>query len=291
MYLENSITNSLHSESSQLPFSVFFYHTNSSWHWHEFLELIYCLKGAYQIWVNDSCIPCIPGDFVIIDAKEPHATKAMELDSEIMVIQVEPNTFSLTYTDSMLSMYHHYFDNIPSNFQRKIQISESDTLYHLFGDLKNEFFQKEVAFELSIKADIEKIYVYLLRNYQIRQPKILGTQLKDLIRLQPVLDFIEMNYHKTIRQKDMAQLVFLSVASFCRLFKKVMGKTFSEYINALRIREAKRLLLVTNEKIINISISVGYDNVTYFNKVFRRKCGLSPGSYRKNADLSNKGGI
>ena len=83
--------------------------------------------------------------------------------------------------------------------------------------------------------------------------------------------------------KEMAQLIFLSGASFCRLFKRVMGKTFSEYINALRIREAKRLLLVTNEKIINISTTVGYDNVTYFNKVFLRECGLSPGSYRKNA--------
>ena len=220
MYLENSITNSLHSEDSQLPFSVFFYHTNSSWHWHEFLELIYCLKGVYQIWVNDSCIPCMPGDFVIIDAREPHATKAMEPDSEIMVIQVESNTFSLTFTESMISRYHHYFDRSPSNFQRKIQITENDVLYHLFGDLKNEFVQKEVAFELSMKADIEKIYVYLLRNCQIRQPKIFGTQLKDLIRLQPVLDFIEMNYRKTIRQKEMAQLIFLSGASFCRLFKR-----------------------------------------------------------------------
>ncbi|BFL48266.1 helix-turn-helix domain-containing protein [Lactonifactor longoviformis] len=283
MYLENSITNSLHSEDSQLPFSVFFYHTNSSWHWHEFLELIYCLKGVYQIWVNDSCIPCMPGDFVIIDAREPHATKAMEQDSEIMVIQVESNTFSLTFTESMMSRYHHYFDSRPSNFQRKIQITENDVLYHLFGDLKNEFFQKEVAFELSMKADIEKIYVYLLRNCQIRQPKIFGTQLKDLIRLQPVLDFIEVNYRKTIRQKEMAQLIFLSDASFCRLFKRVMGKTFSEYINALRIKEVKRLLLVTNEKIINISTTVGYDNVTYFNKVFLRECGLSPGAYRKNA--------
>ena len=67
-----------------------------------------------------------------------------------------------------------------------------------------------------------------------------------------------------------------------RLFKRETGKTLHEYINEKRVREAEKLLLSTNESIINVSERVGFNNVTYFNRIFKSIHKKSPVAYRKD---------
>ena len=65
-------------------------------------------------------------------------------------------------------------------------------------------------------------------------------------------------------------------------FKQYTGKNFVNYLKELRIEEAKRLLATTDEKVVEISQMVGYDNEKHFMKIFKSICGVSPSEYRKN---------
>ena len=65
-----------------------------------------------------------------------------------------------------------------------------------------------------------------------------------------------------------------------RLFKKETGMCIGDYINLRRLEIAKELLASTDDKIISISSSVGFNNVTYFNRLFKKQTGLTPLQYR-----------
>ena len=73
---------------------------------------------------------------------------------------------------------------------------------------------------------------------------------------------------------------------FCRYFKKLVGKTPTEYINDVRIEKAKELLAESDDKIIDIAIACGYDNIGYFIKRFKEQKHMSPSQYRKQIKKS-----
>jgi len=66
-----------------------------------------------------------------------------------------------------------------------------------------------------------------------------------------------------------------------RLFKKETGQTFKEYINKKRIQIAQNMLLNTNYTVTEIAVQTGYNNVTYFNRIFKKIKGVTPTAYRK----------
>ena len=73
----------------------------------------------------------------------------------------------------------------------------------------------------------------------------------------------------------MADLVYLTESNFCKFFKKATGKTYSDYLNELRINEACRLLVQSDKSIIQISFDCGFETLSYFNRVFLNKKGVT----------------
>lgn len=100
------------------------------------------------------------------------------------------------------------------------------------------------------------------------------------IILEPALDFIQKNFEKEISIDDMASLCNISSSYFSKLFNKITGDTFSNYINHVRIERACELLLGTDTPITIIALDLGFEDNSYFNKVFKRLTGLTPSAYR-----------
>ena len=71
-----------------------------------------------------------------------------------------------------------------------------------------------------------------------------------------------------------------STSHFMRFFKSAMGTSFTSYLSSYRLSMAARLLMLTNDSILDIALSCGYENLSYFNRLFRRKFGVTPGQYR-----------
>ena len=101
-----------------------------------------------------------------------------------------------------------------------------------------------------------------------------------------VLEVIGRDYQKELSLKDISKDLFINPVYLGQLIKKETNSTFAELLNKQRIKAAQQLLLSTNDSIEDICYTVGYSNVGYFYKVFRKLCGKSPKAYRKQIEVT-----
>lgn len=110
------------------------------------------------------------------------------------------------------------------------------------------------------------------------EPDDNGTQQK--IRMAE--EYIRANYNTDLNMAVVSNYISMNYSLFSYEFKQHTGKNFVNYLKELRIEEAKKLLAMTDEKVIDISQQVGYENEKHFMKIFKSICGVSPSEYRKN---------
>ena len=114
------------------------------------------------------------------------------------------------------------------------------------------------------------------KNSEINNPE-LNENFKQMLL------YIDQNYYEDLLLKDLASKYFINLSYCCELFKKVTGKTYSQYITDLRIRKACHLLRSTGLSLAEICEKVGYNDYFYFNKVFKKCMNCTPSKYRKSS--------
>jgi AraC-like DNA-binding protein len=101
-----------------------------------------------------------------------------------------------------------------------------------------------------------------------------------------VKEFIEANYSEHLSLTTAARVAHASSFYFCKLFKRVTGLNFTDYVARVRIEKAKNLLLNPNLRISEIAFEVGFQSLTHFNRVFKRMVGQSPSQYRSQLPMA-----
>ncbi len=101
-----------------------------------------------------------------------------------------------------------------------------------------------------------------------------------------VKQYIGEHFHEDINRDDIASFVFITPNYLSKLFRRETGLTLREYINACRIKEAKRLLTTTEQSISEIALDTGFENMSYFSTVFKKACGIGPLAWR-NGEQNN----
>lgn len=104
---------------------------------------------------------------------------------------------------------------------------------------------------------------------------------KDTDRINRVYQFLMQNFKQEISLDEVAAIAHLAPTAFCRFFKQRTGKTFSNFLNELRVKHAGELLNNPELTITQISYECGYNNPTNFNKFFKEITKLTPTAYRK----------
>lgn len=104
----------------------------------------------------------------------------------------------------------------------------------------------------------------------------------DAPKIQRILDYLDQHYRERITLTQLAEHINMHPTSFCRYFKKEMNSTPFCYIHQLRIREAQVLLWETTMPIIDIAIQVGFDNISFFTRTFKKLTGLTPYQFRRS---------
>jgi AraC-like DNA-binding protein len=101
-------------------------------------------------------------------------------------------------------------------------------------------------------------------------------------RLEKVFDFVRNNYDKGMSLKEVAEIVNMPEVSFSRFFKKRTGRTFIDSLNDIRLGHATRMLISTTQTVAEISYKCGFNNLSYFNRIFKRKNNCTPSEFREN---------
>jgi AraC-type DNA-binding domain-containing proteins len=104
-------------------------------------------------------------------------------------------------------------------------------------------------------------------------------------RILKALRYIRKNIDKTLNINQLSSLCFLTDDHFIRLFKKEMKCTPMQYINQKKIERAQMMLIIDNLTIKEIAYNLSFDNISYFNKLFKNITGLTPGEYKKGLHI------
>lgn len=128
-------------------------------------------------------------------------------------------------------------------------------------------------------ADCIDSYIRLLSAHI--QPPGIGGNRQPHWAVTALQNYIQMNFNQNLSLREAARLYFVNDKYIGRLFKQQTGNTFHEYLNNVRLEKAAAYLLDTRISVITVALNSGFQNVTYFNHLFRRKYGTSPSGYRR----------
>lgn len=267
---------------SKWPFTAYVYeNTISLPHWHTYIELLYLLDGETEIQIGAKQYFGRPGDFYIINSNEVHHTLSCEPGKNFrhLVIQFDPgliypgasSMYEVKYILPFLTSSTNSYICIDGDSLKEIK----DILNHIL----EEYEGRKPGYELEIKGCILRIFAWLVRNSYV---DLLDEKpIEHLIEMKELLYYIEKHYQDSISLEMAAGMVSMSPSHFCRLFRKITGKTYVSYLNFIRLREAEKQLILTNDTVAEIAANVGFANVTYFNRIFKREYGLTPIALRK----------
>ena len=101
-------------------------------------------------------------------------------------------------------------------------------------------------------------------------------------RIQTIYEYVGANYREQIALDKVSKEVNMTVPAFCRYLKKWTGKTFTQFVNEFRVAHACQLLADEHRSIAEVSFESGFNNLSHFNKQFRKISGTTPREFRKN---------
>ena len=241
-------------------------------HWHEHIEMLYALNGTCCFFCDGRPFEVKGGDLVVVNSAQIHSFNLTE-EVDYISILIYPEFFRDVAFDGVMLKNH---------------ISGDPYILSCMEDIQREMENEETGSDMMQKSHMYRLMAYLSRNYTstiISEREYEARQTK-LARLNTVIEHISKNYSDSITTRDLAAMCFLSEEHFCRFFKGAMGKSVTEYVNGYRVEKATVLLKNTADNISEIAREVGFDDLNYFSRVFKRVMGISPGKYR----LSKKAG-
>ncbi|MBL8994751.1 MAG: helix-turn-helix transcriptional regulator, partial [Spirochaetia bacterium] len=107
--------------------------------------------------------------------------------------------------------------------------------------------------------------------------------------LGPLLSFVQEHFRESWSLDELARRFFFHPTYLSRVFRKNTGYTLPEYVNELRLREAGKLLKSTGKSILDVSLACGFDQLSWFNRSFKKAFGQSPGAFRKKPEGMGNG--
>ena len=259
-------------------------------HYHELIEFLYCTKGSAQALLGNKEYFFSEGDLIMINSNEAHTIYALADNLDYIVVQFEPELLYSTEKSVLETGYILPF--ILSNYDHPRVVTkkelEKTPVASLVKNILKEVTEKEYGYELSVRADICNLFLWITRYWKKNDmlPAMYQLEQNAVNILKQAFDFVKENYSNNITTYDAADYVKLSYSYFSRLFKLNMGIGFTDYLNSVRISEAERLLVKTEKSMTDIAMDVGFSTSSYFILKFRQKNNISPLAYRKM--FSNK---
>jgi len=256
-------------------------------HWHDEAEIIYVKKGRLQVTVDFESYYCKEGSIVIVTPGRIHSIEQAgswkcEYENIIFNLDILKSRIPDSATADYISPVSHGKYPIPT------LVDKSYPQYSAVAgaiDAADEICKTwPVGYELAIKSQLFNLFFTLISSgIGTARPK----HTPELDRMRTVVKHIENNYANKITIEDIARVAGVSESHFMKMFKNTMGVSFIEYLNDYRLTMAARLLLSSSDSITTIAADCGFENLSYFNRLFMRKFSVTPRQYRKGSSSAS----
>ncbi|GLX66945.1 hypothetical protein MU1_12890 [Paenibacillus glycanilyticus] len=267
---------------------------NSDSHAHDYFQICYVLKGTCLHHAHGKRVSLVKGDLFSIPPMYGHMLEALP-DQEAQVVHIDflPSLLDrhmagLLAMDSFVDFaFIQPFVQFQDNLLPKLNLSYEGQLAteQLIAGMMGEFLRQDSGFPLMIKSDLQKLLVIAGREFlqysQHDGERQLVSQHRE--HFEQALRYIDTCYRDPVRLQDAASKAAMSPSYFSTIFKLMKGMTFVDYLNEIRLNEAVRMLKEHPDwSVERISAEAGFNHLTHFYRMFKRKTGVTPAQYRNN---------
>lgn len=249
-------------------------------HWQDSVEIIYIKKGTGFILVDFETYKANAGDIFFILPEHLHGLRQVVGHQ----MEYENIIFDLSFLENSS------FDLCSQKYWKPLQQKKvtfpvyihkghelHDTIQHYLDTSDYLCDKKPPGYELVVKANLMLIFSQL---FQMKAPDLTYKD-KNMQKLKMVLAYVEENYTQKLTVSDIASECGYSESHFMRWFKEMTGTAFGSYLIEYRLEKAASLLKNTKSSILEIAEQSGFDNISNFNRLFKKRFEMTPNQFRK----------
>ncbi len=266
------------------------YMSKIRWQWHDEIEIFIVKEGQADLLTDNQKIRLFPGDGIVINQGVMHALQPASTDTGCSVYSIAFHpSFLFGFGDTVLST-KYLLPLIASPNMRTLELRKHDPAQTEILALSDSIIacnaEKKYGYEMILKSYLCRIWVMILEN--ITPPPISKHKetmvSMDEARVKEAIIYIEKHFHEQITLEQLADCIHISKSECCRCFKRTLQLTPFEYLMKYRILRAIGLIhgnAPDADSISTLALSVGFNNASYFNKVFKQVMGCTPSEYKR----------
>lgn len=259
-------------------------------HRHDYFQIYYITRGQLKHRIHDKEYEMIKGDLFVLPPYVPHSVENYDhVSCEVIELEFKPEFINQSFAgDVDIQSFVDFMYIEPamvqeSKLRQRLSLAgkmEGDA-ESILNDILYEFNGKKPGFELMAKALMLKLLAMVGREAAPechRSDTLVDKHRESVLR---VVKYLEEHYAEKIYLEDAVKVSLLSHTAFCNVFRNVTQKSFTRYLNELRVSKAKEYLKKTDIKMIDICSKTGFDNVTHFNRTFKQLTSMTPKAYKQ----------
>jgi AraC-like DNA-binding protein len=260
-------------------------HFESVWHYHPELELHYIIEGEGIQFIGDNINNFSGGDMIFLGQNLPHTWRCKEdyfrstsdLHVDAIVLHFLPSCFGYDFLNiPEASSINYFFEAAKKGFI--IKGASKSVISQLLHQTLNSKGVDKLIFFLTIIKELIQAEKYSISDFSNNYPK----NDSEMAMFDKIYSYTLENYRQEITLKQIAGLANMSVTSFCRSFKLITKKTFTDFLIEIRISNACRLLIDDNFNIDTIAYKTGFNNLSNFYRQFKKIKKSTPLQYKKD---------
>lgn len=259
-------------------------HGDTDLHNHDFMEMVYVTQGRAIHTLNSKETLICEGDYFIIDYGAYHKyTKISDCDYEIINVLFKPEFIdkSLIGCKSFRDLINNYtikfsYTALQHDPTDIIYKDDNGLIYLLIQKLQDEYFNKGAGYLELMRCFLIEVIISTMRKIKKTDS---APAYNDCTKF--IVDYIDNNFEKQFTLGGLGDKLNYSLPYLSRKFKEDTGLSFVRYLQKKRIEQSCRLLLNTDKKINEIAELVGYNDVKFFNRIFKEYLKTTPREFKK----------
>lgn len=264
-------------------FPIAFYHVDAGhpryempFHWHKEYEIVRVKKGTFRLVLSGMEIPVHPGESILIPGGALHGGTPDACIYECLVFDIDILFLHSDICRQYLKKIKHQEITV-----HPLINSSSPSLCHAIDHAFTAMGGQEPGYELIAVGSLLNLFGLIFSGLHYTE-NVSGQEIpmRHADQLKSVFEYIENHYSSEITLKHLSQISGMSPKYFCRYFQAFAHKTPMDYINYYRIERACSLLCTTDSPVTSVAYDCGFNDCSYFIKLFKRYKHITPKQYQ-----------
>lgn len=257
-----------------------------NWHWHEEFEIGFITEGSVLLGCGNRQYQMKCGEVFFINSNTLHSMRNGNHFGKAVFKSIAFHRSMISESENSVFYTKYLYPILRSNnFRESVITKENDHHKNMLDKLEriwNLMDSESTNYEIQVRNELSDVFCILNQlqkdlkeTYSIFPANYLQEE-----RVQVLLDYIHTYYADKITIEKLARAACISKTEVLRSFKAIVGISPIYYLNSYRLQKATYMLMNTKKNIQEIAVDCGFDDNSYFSKLFKKKYGVTPHNYR-----------